>query len=744
MKQILLIVASMLSLGGLANAATTRPTDAHFKTCITSDCHTALKKTAVVHAPVASDACDSCHELKSAKEHTFNLIRSGGEMCSFCHDFDVSAMPVIHKPVANGECIGCHDPHGSKLRGLLREESVVDLCGRCHESVTRGREFVHTPVARGECDTCHPPHASRLPKLLDAAGTDLCFACHKDLEARMAKAKFSHKAMEKGGCEKCHNVHASDRENELTAAAPELCTQCHEPVKNEMAAATVKHSVASEDRSCLTCHAPHGSDYVALAADVPSKICMGCHEKKMPGLEIGFVPEVNDPKQVKHGPIRDGQCSGCHAPHGATREALLTKQYSEKFYHVFDSRQYELCFSCHDARLATQPLTATATEFRNGNKNLHFLHINEGDKGRGCSVCHAVHAAPNDRLMRPTMRFGQRDLPISFVRTLNGGACRTGCHVTYEYDRNQAIAPTTQPTTRPLPIVARAELQQPVRIEWNGSAISGKAVHLPSLDRPTVVVMLRSGQSETLSIQKQILAALNERPPAQVAVIVSGINAVAQCRAMRANVPPSWQVIADPRFAIADQFNVRGWPTTLLLRPDGLCMARIGGTPESLPLRLATYLDAAPGKTAVATESPEDSAKKAAEQRIRTVVRAAQKLIAQDKPEVAERLLTGALKQYPRNADLLLMQARSYIAQTWWDEARVIVADVVQSNPTSREAHLLLAQIYEHQQNWQAAAQEYKAAFSQQTAASPPPDTNSRAPRPAGGSDPPSTRSTPP
>ncbi len=380
----------VLVLWSVASAAATVPTTTRAKpqkattlsSCAKAECHADKKAFVVVHGPVAVNACDACHELKDAKEHTFKLVREKAEMCTYCHDFDVSAMPVVHKPVATGECLGCHDPHGGKTHALVRENTMPQLCGRCHESVTFEKSSVHTPVAKGECDACHAPHASRLPRLLDAAGADLCLACHKDLEARMAKSRYVHKAIDKG-CEKCHDVHASNYPDELVASIPDLCTSCHEKVKGMLALATVKHSVTTEGRACITCHAPHDSNFAKLMVDMPLKVCMSCHAEKIKGTQVAAVPEILDPRLTRHRPIRDGQCSGCHAAHGGTRKSLLTHAYSTAFYKLYDPDQYELCFSCHDVRLTLSKETTSDTAFRNGTKNLHYLHLHEGERGAG-------------------------------------------------------------------------------------------------------------------------------------------------------------------------------------------------------------------------------------------------------------------------------------------------------------------------------------------------------------------------
>ena len=50
-------------------------------------------------------------------------------------------------------------------------------------------------------------------------------------------------------------------------------------------------------------------------------------------------------------------------------------------------------------------------------------------------MCHDVHGADNDRLIAKSVKFGQWDLPLKYIKTENGGGCSPGCHKPYSYDR---------------------------------------------------------------------------------------------------------------------------------------------------------------------------------------------------------------------------------------------------------------------------------------------------------------------
>jgi len=50
--------------------------------------------------------------------------------------------------------------------------------------------------------------------------------------------------------------------------------------------------------------------------------------------------------------------------------------------------------------LALARSTLTATGFRDGDVNLHYVHVNREKKGRSCRACHDIHAGNDNKLMR--------------------------------------------------------------------------------------------------------------------------------------------------------------------------------------------------------------------------------------------------------------------------------------------------------------------------------------------------------
>lgn len=136
-----------------------------------------------------------------------------------------------------------------------------------------------------------------------------------------------------------------------------------------------------------------------------------------------------------HGPIRDGKCGACHDIHGGGNPKLLVRPFPAGQYVPYTDTEYPLCFGCHKRELLQYAETSFATDFRDGQKNLHFVHVNNKQKGRSCRMCHEFHGAANSKLVAESVPFGKWELPLKFVKTETGGGCSPGCHRPLWYDR---------------------------------------------------------------------------------------------------------------------------------------------------------------------------------------------------------------------------------------------------------------------------------------------------------------------
>jgi predicted CXXCH cytochrome family protein len=391
--------------------------------CVTAQCHATLIAKTNVHPP--TESCDSCHEVaatphpqKGAK--TFKLTQEPPELCTAaCHDA-FGKKSDVHPPVKEGMCTTCHDPHAANEPKLLTQP-LKDLCTSCHEDKA---EFphVHGPVSAGDCTACHTPHESDLKPLLSKKDDELCVGCHVDVQELLKKADV-HPALE-GGCTSCHNPHGSAHPKLLAEEGAGVCFACHDAIGEKVEKATVVHAAVKSEKGCASCHSPHASDNAKLLLVPEKATCLGCHKTV-----------VTTAMTTLHGPIKDGKCTPCHDPHGGPNARLLVAAFSPAPYVPYTDTEYALCFSCHKRELVQYPDTSFATGFRDGERNLHYLHVNNKQKGRSCKLCHNLHGSSQPKLIADSVPFGKWSLPLKFVKTETGGSCSPGCHKMQSYDR---------------------------------------------------------------------------------------------------------------------------------------------------------------------------------------------------------------------------------------------------------------------------------------------------------------------
>lgn len=407
--------------------------------CTTAGCHSDITDHDVLHGPAAISACNACHEYDRPEDHTFVFKRRGAALCTFCHvGADTQLGLVGHQPFDQGDCTACHNPHGSTDRLFLRTRTQAELCAQCHQSPAGAH--MHTPAAEGNCMSCHGAHGAEHAGLLTRTGRDLCLTCHQDTRDRLREAVHPHEpAM--GDCLQCHDAHASDFKDHLKMLPRALCGSCHEPQVMMAMHAPVKHSAVLEGDACLNCHQAHASDHDGLLHDEPISSCLSCHDKPivLEDRTISAVSEIAQEGAFRHGPVRKDLCTGCHELHGSEHSALLAANYTMNFYESFDLSHYDLCFKCHAKELVLHERTATETNFRNGDLNLHYMHVNMDRQGRSCRSCHATHASQSPLHVVDSVMFGQWELPLNFMQTETGGSCNSGCHRPATYDRE---APT--------------------------------------------------------------------------------------------------------------------------------------------------------------------------------------------------------------------------------------------------------------------------------------------------------------
>jgi predicted CXXCH cytochrome family protein len=431
------VVAVLSGAAGTAVAETKK--GAVKESCVTTSCHAVMGTQKYVHGPVATGDCAFCH--KPSGKHRFAPITDTGTLCAECHE-RLDTHKYVHLPVKQGKCYTCHDSHQSPYKYQLRAPGA-ELCFTCHDkaNIIKGK-FAHGPVAVGSCSTCHAVHQGDFPKLLRATANAVCFECHADKAEAFKNKKFTH-APVKESCMKCHDPHSGEYKfNFKVDGSQDLCYSCHKDKQNEIAMATVKHKGLQTEKKCLACHDPHVSDFPKMLSAAPADSCMSCHDREYASgskVRVANMKALLEDNKVHHGPIKQKDCSGCHNTHGSKNFRILREAFPPVFYAPYNQDNYKLCFMCHEKTLADDEKTTKLTAFRNGDQNLHFVHVNKTPKGRTCRACHDAHATNNPRHIRDAVPFNAWQLPVGFEKTPNGGSCLPGCHKLYRYDRKQPV-----------------------------------------------------------------------------------------------------------------------------------------------------------------------------------------------------------------------------------------------------------------------------------------------------------------
>lgn len=412
------------------------------QTCGVSSCHRPGLGSLKPHAPVKENDCAACHQQTNKQhplkgEKSFQLTAKVPALCANCHD-PFGKKKITHSPVKEGDCLSCHNPHGASGRYLLDvNEDQINLCVKCHDSKPFKQKFMHGPVAVGACTKCHAPHEAPEKNLLNDTTRNMCLKCHADFAKSMKEAPVVHMPVKDGPCTSCHNPHGSEVSKMLNKKMPELCVKCHAKIGKKLGAVKVPHKPVQQEGSCVSCHSAHHSKEKRLLPFDEMATCLHCHDKdNMGNPPLRNIKKELAGKKYLHGPVGTGECKACHDPHGSDDFRMLRGSYPADIYAPYKEGIYGACFGCHDKNILRFSDTTIYTGFRNGNRNLHYVHVSNNRKGRTCRICHEPHAGNSEKMIsKEGTKFGDWKIPINFTITSTGGSCAPGCHKAFKYDR---------------------------------------------------------------------------------------------------------------------------------------------------------------------------------------------------------------------------------------------------------------------------------------------------------------------
>ena len=408
--------------------------------CLSSGCHDSFMQAENIH-PVIEDGCETCHD-QSFQNHPerdgneFELTDDLSTLCFDCHDGPDEKL-MQHEAFAGGDCVACHSPHSSDNLALLKSEDIGELCADCHDIDNEENMVKHGPAVAGQCNACHESHQSAYPNLVRELSPQLCYNCHED-KAELLNMPTVHAAYD-GSCTDCHNPHSSKGEFLVKDEMPNLCLDCHDTMGSEIETAKTVHKIINQDKSCISCHLPHASETEFLLVTEGKELCFTCHDKKYKSKErtLKDVHKIVSKSKFKHEAVATNNCTECHFTHSSNNFFLLNEEFPFSSYaEGADPTHFQLCFDCHDSDALTMEKTTTATNFRDGDVNMHYLHISK-NKGRNCILCHSVHGSNKPHLIAKTVPFGKWQMPLKFKEIENGGSCAPGCHALYKYDREK-------------------------------------------------------------------------------------------------------------------------------------------------------------------------------------------------------------------------------------------------------------------------------------------------------------------
>jgi len=230
--------------------------------------------------------------------------KENSERCLSCHTTGTpqDAFPHSTHAAAGVSCIDCHSIHPVEVADAGKPK--LQPAQTAFFSVPRLNE----------------ENAWLTDGLLKKPQPELCYTCHRTVQAQFALPE--HHRVPEGfmKCTDCHNPHGTSNHFQLAKANWETCVSCHVEKRGPF---VYEHAVVRVE-GCTSCHSPHGSvNNFLLKRREQRLLCLQCHTALH--ATSGFHGQANVP-HGRGGYQGSGPCTRCHvAIHGSNFDEYLLR-----------------------------------------------------------------------------------------------------------------------------------------------------------------------------------------------------------------------------------------------------------------------------------------------------------------------------------------------------------------------------------------------------------------------------------
>jgi predicted CXXCH cytochrome family protein len=242
---------------------------------------------------------------------------AGDELCSACHAPEGGQFAkTVHAKAAPASatygtgCESCHGPGKAHVEAMSAGDTEAGKklifrfngkpaenaarCLNCHSSSPDQRLFDRSEhkMMGVACNQCHSAHLVAAPK--PALKTEFAQAKFFQLPERSEENRWL-------------------RESLLKQKQPDLCFGCHKTIQALFALPT-HHRVPEGQMKCTDCHEAHGTMNRPLLKKANFEVCVTCHAEK------------RGPFLYEHASVKVEGCTACHSPHGTVERQLLLRR----------------------------------------------------------------------------------------------------------------------------------------------------------------------------------------------------------------------------------------------------------------------------------------------------------------------------------------------------------------------------------------------------------------------------------